>query len=247
MFLGNMTPLDSSIDSSKLLLPDETNGEYYTRYLEANQNYEAAKLARKMNSSQASYTAWLNKLPMIQRGVTYQEYLKRLDDTVNELAKKRLEVLVEYNEYLAAMSRRGAGEAVAVKIASTSASESAKAAAEAKRRAAEAQSRAAAEASKKLSVSLLKEKTERVKQGEEVPGAKQIEITDPTATSETRTAADVSADAAAARTESEGVRVEHDENTGLPVVIRESTDYSKYILIGGALFLGYLLLSRKNK
>ena len=232
---------------SGLLIPEETNGDYYTRYVVANNDYEAAKLAKKANSNKTAYEAWLKTLPSYQRNVSYNEYLLRLDRTVNELAANRLLILKEYNDYLEAASRRGAGEAAAVKIASTASSESAKAAAEAKRRAAEAQSRAASEASKKLSVALTKEKTERIKQGEEVPGAKQIEITYPTATSETRSAANISTDAAVTRTESEGVRVEKDVDSGLPVVVREVPDYSKYILIGGALFLGYLLISRKNK
>lgn len=232
---------------SGLLIPEETNGDYYTRYVAANHDYEAAKMAKKANSNKTAYEAWLKTLPYNKRNVSYSEYLFRLWQTVNELAANRLSVLKEYNDYLQAASRRGAGEAAAVKIASTVATESAKEAAEAKRRAAEAQSRAASESSKKLSVSLTKEKTERIKQGEEVPGAKQIEITDPTATSETRDAANDSENAAFARNESEGVRIEKDENSGLPVVVRESPDYSKYILIGGALFLGYLLISRKNK
>lgn len=227
-----------------LIIPDETNTAYdfYDRYVEANQNYEAAKQARDLNKNMVSYENWKKQYG---RTESFQEYLDLLNKEVTRLAAARLDVLVEFNDYLKSASNRGKAESQAAYEAGIIAAQSAKEAAENKKSAAMAQSRASKEASKKLSVDLVKAKTAKIREGMEQTAADQIEATDPEGVQDTREAADMSSNAAAIQNEADGYELVENPETGL-LEIKKKSDSSKYILLGGALLLAYLILSKKR-
>lgn len=234
----------NTLSANTLIIPDETNTAYdfYDRYVEANHNYEAAKQARDLNKNMVSYENWKKQYG---RTESFQEYLDLLNKEVTRLAAARLDVLVEFNDYLKSASNRGKAESQAAYEAGIIAAQSAKEAAENKKSAAMAQSRAAKEASKELSVDLIKARTKKIQEGMEKPAADQIEATDPEGVRDTREAADMSSEAAASRNDANGYELVENPETGL-LEIQKKSDPSKYILFGGALLLAYLILSRKR-
>lgn len=159
--------------------------------------------------------------------------------------KSLLSLLKEFQSYLSSRSGAASIASQSAKEAGERAAAAAKARIEESKARGEAEARAAKEASAKESVRIIEEKTAKVKDGQESEALKLLELTDKEGVDDTRTAADVSAEAALQDLYNNGYSVQIDPNTGNPVIVK-TNDYSKWILFGGIGLLAYILLKKKK-
>lgn len=219
------------------VFPDETNDYFYDDFVNL---FNKAVEEKKKENADNNYKTASNSLFSLNQN-KYGNKSNNYQAAYNSL----LSLMKEFQYYLSSRSGAAAIASQSAKEAGERAAADAKAKIEESKARGEAEARAAKEASAKESIRIIEEKTAKVKAGQESEASKLLELTDSEGVDDTRTAADMSAEAALQDLYDNGYSVQIDPNTGNPVIVKKN-DYSKWIFFGGIGLLAYILLKKKK-